>query len=104
MSERVLTSGNTEAEMPDFYEIKPNGQQKAYVVLSDYERANGFMNPVRYSYVHDKCETSTKMSRAIAETYAKDPKFYGSTFCCGCRAHFPVSEFKWEGTDLRVGE
>lgn len=100
---RELTNGKTEKEMPDFDEIKENGQQKAYVVLSDDERAKGFVNPVRHSYVHDKCGVATKMSQSIAETYARDPKFYGSTFCCGCGSHFPVSEFKWEGTDLQVG-
>jgi hypothetical protein len=38
------------------------------------------------------------MSRAIAETYARDPAFYGSTFCVHCRTHFPVGEqgeFVW---------
>jgi hypothetical protein len=30
------------------------------------------------------------MGRAIAETYARDPKFYGGTFCCNCGAHYPL--------------
>lgn len=42
------------------------------------------------------CGTATKMSRPIAETYARDPKFYGSTFCCSCRTHISVLEFEWE--------
>ena len=47
------------------------------------------------------CGTSTTMALALAETYAVDPKFYGSTFCCKCRAHLPVSEFRWEdGTEV----
>lgn len=52
------------------------------------------------------CDSVTSMGRAIAETYARDPKFYGSTFCCGCGAHFPVGadgEFVWDGTRERVG-
>jgi hypothetical protein len=52
------------------------------------------------------CGTMTTMSRAIAETYARDPKYYGSTFCCECRGHFPVGErgeFVWEGADEKVG-
>lgn len=49
------------------------------------------------------CGTVTRISQAIAETYARDPKFYGGTFCCDCGRHFPVSEFVWEGTDERVG-
>lgn len=49
------------------------------------------------------CNTVTSMGRDIAETYARDPKFYGSTFCMACAGHHPVEEFVWEGTDERVG-
>lgn len=82
------------------------GQQKAYVVLSDDERAKGFVRPVRRSYVHDKCGTMTTMGQSIAETYARDPYFYGGTFCCGCGAHFPVGEggeFTWDKSTEKVG-
>ena len=45
------------------------------------------------------CGTVTTMGNALAETYARDPKFYGGTFCCGCGKHFPVEEFVWlDGT------
>lgn len=49
------------------------------------------------------CDTVTTMSRGLAETYARDPKFYGSTYCLSCSMHLPVSEFKWHGTDEIVG-
>lgn len=49
------------------------------------------------------CGVVTTMRRDIAETYARNPKFYGSTFCVGCREHLPVDEFLWDGTDIRVG-
>lgn len=52
------------------------------------------------------CGSVTTMGQTLAETYARDPRFYGSTFCCGCGAHFPVGEtgeFVWDGTDERVG-
>lgn len=52
------------------------------------------------------CGSTTTMGQAIAETYARDPKYYGATFCCACRAHFPVGEFGefvWEGSSERVG-
>lgn len=42
------------------------------------------------------CDGSTTMSRALAETYARDPKFYSGTFCCNCHKHFPLDEFQWE--------
>lgn len=136
--------------------IRPDGQQRDYLVLSDEERAKGFVRPVRISYIHvgipgpkyelrdlnareaelytdyyDKfepypaggattgrfwsnkdlervgkgCGAKTSMPRAIAETYAREPRFYGSTYCAGCGTHLPVGkdgEFVWEdGT--RVG-
>ncbi len=141
---------------PDHREIDPRtGQQRGYVVLSEAERAKGFVRPVRRSYVHGGirprfplrdltaeeasawahakyvmfeeypeserpalgrfwteadlrtgCGTVTTMGIAIAETYARDPGFYSSTFCCYCGAHFPVGaegEFSWAGTNERVG-
>ena len=52
------------------------------------------------------CNTKTSMPQSIAETYAANPRYYGSTFCCGCGEYLPVGvsgEFVWEGTDERVG-
>jgi hypothetical protein len=80
-------------------EGRGDGQQKGYVILCDGERRRGFVRPVRSSYIHEKCGTLTTMGRALSETYARDPGFYSGTFCCGCRAHFPVGadgEFHWE--------
>lgn len=133
----------------------PTKQNEAYLVLSEEERAKGFVRPVRRSYVHvgrqarfalrdltedEKerykdtafgyvkfeeypesespvtgrfwtqkdidnrgCGTVTTMSQGIAETYARNPKFYGSTYCCCCQRHLPVEEFVWEGTNQAVG-
>lgn len=83
--------------------ILPNGQQEKYVVLSAEERAKGFIRPVRDSYQHVACGAVTTMDIAIAETYARDPSFYGATFCIACREHYPVAEFVWKGTDEPVG-
>lgn len=79
------------------------GQNEAYLVLSAHERAQGFVRPLRLSYTHKTCGTETRMSKAIAETYARDPKFYGATFCVYCNTHYPVNEFCWVGTDEEVG-
>jgi hypothetical protein len=52
------------------------------------------------------CGGTTTMGQALAETYAREPGFYGGTFCATCRAHFPVGEdgeFVWAGTAERVG-
>ena len=79
------------------------GQDEMYLILSDEERAKGFVRPYRDTYVHKTCGVSTKMGRDISETYARDPKFYGATFCIKCKTHFPVSEFRWVGTTEIVG-
>lgn len=91
---------------PGLKKIEPDGMQEVYLVLSEEERAKGFVRPVRTSYVHERCGAVTTMHRALAETYARDPKFYGGTFCVKCRAHFPVGkdgEFVWDGTEEKVG-
>lgn len=108
MTYRTLTDGSPVT--PDHREIITDGprkgQQKGYVVLSDEERAKGFVRQVRNSYRHEKCGSVTTMGLALAETYARDPYFYSGTFCCGCGTHFPVGEdgeFVWLGTNEKVG-
>jgi hypothetical protein len=78
---------------------EPHEQAEVYLVLSDEERAKGFVRPVRRSYIHLTCLALTTMGQALAETYARDPHFYGATYCCHCQAHFPVGEhgeFVWD--------
>ena len=102
-SKQTLTDGSPVT--PDHREINPaTGQQKGYVVLSEDERAKGFVRPVRRSYLHKTCGSVTTMGRALAETYARDPRFYSGTFCATCRAHFPLDQFVWDdGSNERVG-
>ena len=50
-----------------------------------------------------RCGGTTIMGQALGETYARDPNYYGSTFCAVCGTHFPVREFLWTGTQERVG-
>ena len=126
---------------------EPASQNEVYLVLSEEERAKGFVRPVRFSYKHvgeqgpkyplvdtadekvkyekypdsespvtgrywnqkvldnigKGCGTVTSMGRALAETYARDPSFYGSTYCAGCGLHKPVSEFVWVDDGSVVG-
>ena len=135
----------TDRDDPRLHETKDNGQQKAYLVLTEEERAKGFVRPVRDTYRHvgekpefelrdltdeekerfkdcgyvkyeeypkdhrgaicgrywteaglkGGCNQTTTMARALAETYARQPGFYGSTFCTCCGKHLPVAEFQW---------
>lgn len=104
------------------------GQHSSYVVLCEEERQKGFVRPYRDSYRHighlerlerlngspgidpadlehrvGGCGTVTTMGRALSETYARDPTFYGETFCVRCNAHFPVAEFTWSKDGEQVG-
>lgn len=84
-------------------EEKPGPEDEVYLVLSEEERAKGFVRPYRESYRHKTCGTTTTMGRALSETYARDPKFYGATYCCHCRVHRHVGEFVWTDDGQVVG-
>ena len=102
----------------------PVEQNDTYLVLSEEERAKGFMRPLRRAYVHrywldgrtdplpavltsleglGGCGTLTTMGLALCETYARDPSFYGATYCVGCKMHRPVAEFRWDEDGEVVG-
>lgn len=80
------------------------GLQKGYIVLTPEERSKGFVRPLRRTYLHKTCMTTTRMSLDISETYARDPYFYNATYCCACKLHLPLTEFVWEGTNIQVGQ
>lgn len=94
-----ITSDPNDPRLGRGVDKEPRGMNEAYLVLSDEERAKGFVRPVRRTYVHEACGVATTMGQAIAETYARDPSFYGATFCVGCQMHKPVGangEFVWD--------
>lgn len=104
--EKVTISGNPpvdpHAPAPNMA-LKSNGEHEDYWILPAHERAKGFVRPYRDKYVHDKCGGTTSMARELSETYARDPSFYGKTFCVHCRNHFLVGEFRWTADNTRVG-
>lgn len=155
----------TDRSDPRLSQVRSDGQQLAYLVMSEAEQAQGFVRPLRDSYKHvgrsgpkypvrdltddekarfpasfgyvkfeaypdgspdaeggktgrywtqadldavgKGCGVVTRMGDSIARTYARDPKFYGATYCVGCKSHLPVDAFVWvergRDTDLRVG-
>lgn len=120
-----LTTDPSDPRLGHGSDREPIDQHDVYLVLSEKERAKGFVRPVRRGYVHrymldgsalptvltsldgvGGCGALTTMGVALAETYARDPRFYGSTYCVGCRMHRPVGEsgeFYWDGTSVKVG-
>lgn len=75
-----------------------------YVAFEPYppERApitGSFWTQAHLDRIGRGCGAVTTMAREIAETYARSPRYYGSTFCIGCRTHLPIGEdgeFVWE--------
>lgn len=98
-----LTTDRTDPRLGHGADITPVPQQEAYLVLSEEERAKGFIRPVRSSYRHNNCGVVTTMSLALAETYARDPYFYSATYCCSCGMHRSVNEFEWVDDNTPVG-
>jgi hypothetical protein len=98
-----ITDDPTDPRLTRGNDTSPVQQAEVYLVLSEEERAKGFVRPYRDSYKHSACGAVTTMGRALSETYARDPKFYGGTYCCGCYKHRPVAEFIWTADGEVVG-
>lgn len=98
-----LTTDPSDPKLTHGNDDKPVPQAAVYLVLSDDELAKGFVRPVRRSYMHTTCGTVTTMGDKLAETYARDPKFYGGTYCVACSKHRPVAEFTWDPDGSVVG-
>lgn len=95
----ALTSDPNDPRLTHGADTEATVMAEVYLVLSDDERAKGFVRPVRRTYIHDTCGAATTMGSALAETYAAQPNYYGSTWCVACQMHRPVGErgeFHWE--------
>lgn len=149
-----ITTDPNDSRLGHGLDTEPKPQNEAYLVLSEDERAKGFVRPVRLSYIHagapapqyplyeltdeqkarfggdfakyekypdgqstvgrywtqseldnvgKGCGTITSMGKAIAETYARNPHFYGYTYCAHCQKHLSVKEFVWVDDGTIVG-
>jgi hypothetical protein len=152
-----VTTDPTDPRLTRGVDEQPVAQADVYLVLSQEERAKGFVRPYRDAYKHvglqpakyplrdltdeererhgkygyvkyekypdpnpdgssvigrfwtqkdidnKGCGNVTTMGRALSETYARDPTFYGGTYCCTCRMHRPVGEFVWTADGTTVG-
>lgn len=118
-----VTSDPNDPRLTHGSDETPTPQAETYLVLSEDERAKGFVRPLRRSYIHvgvggheidpddptkhgrtgEACGTETHMGLALCETYATEPGFYGATYCVGCKMHRPVAEFVWTEDGQVVG-
>lgn len=119
-----LTDDPNDPRLTHGVDDTPVPQADVYLVLSEEERSKGFVRPLRRAYVHyywldgrdeplpvvlttlkgiGGCGALTRMGLELCETYSRDPGFYGSTYCVGCRRHLPVSQFRWDEDGEVVG-
>jgi hypothetical protein len=148
-----LTTDPNDPRLAHGVDEVPRPQAEVYLVLSEEERAKGFVRPYRDQYKHvgekpkypltplteeqqmrfagagyvafekypeemkpqigrywtqaqlDRkgCGGVTTMGRALSETYARNPSFYGGTYCSQCGMHRPVAEFIWTADGEVVG-
>jgi hypothetical protein len=70
---------------------------------SESPKTGKFWTQAQLDNVGNGCGTETIMGQALSETYARDPHFYGSTYCARCRMHRLVFEFVWSADGERVG-
>lgn len=42
------------------------------------------------------CQHTTTMGQELAETWARDTRFYGATYCATCQKHLAIEEFTWQ--------
>lgn len=82
------------------------------VACAHYQRPEGVMggpclacgaSQPKHTQPRGGCGAVTTMGRALSETYARDPSFYGATFCVTCNKHLPVAEFVWTADGQQVG-
>lgn len=78
-----------------------------YVKYEEYPEGEGilgrFWKQDQLDEVGKGCGVLTVMGKELSETYAREPQFYGATYCVGCRRHRPVDEFIWDADGSRVG-
>lgn len=99
----IHTTDPNDPRLSHGHDETPRKQEEVYLVLSEEERKKGFVRPYREKYYHLQCGGVTKMSKELCETYARDPHFYGATYCTNCQMHRPLKEFQWEGTHENLG-
>ena len=84
---------------------RADGQHVQHVGICPNDGSE-YVRPVRDRYKCLICGVVTTMPKLCAETYAKKPDYYGTTWCCGCRGYFLVGEngnFVWLDDNTKVG-
>lgn len=78
------------------YEEYPKTESESQAVGRYWRRED-------WDNIGNGCGSETIMGRALSETYAREPHFYGATYCSNCKMHRPVREFIWSVDGEIVG-
>lgn len=102
-AQTTLTDGSPVTD--DHRELKENGLQKGYVVLSAEERARGFIRPVRRSYVHVGRPAPKSLRDLTAEEHERYDQYGYVKFEPYGPEHSPVVGRYWTQDDLdKIGK
>lgn len=85
------------------YDIYGYVKYELYPEDPDSSVTGRFWTQKQLDSVGKGCGTETKMGRELSETSARDPQFYGATYCVHCQKHLRVDEFVWIDDGTRVG-
>ena len=103
------------------FKARNHPQQKTNPKVDERATAPEFFAPLhdRFRFTIDVAATAenTKLERfysieddGLAQSWAgerawcaRDPHFYGATYCCACSRLRPLDEFVWDGTNEKVG-
>lgn len=104
------TTDPNDPELGHGADTTPGPTNPKYLILSAEERSKGFVRPLFRRYLHHdpECNGITTMGLPLCETYARQPNFYGATYCAKCQMHRPVGpygEFTWideNGVDTHI--
>ncbi len=91
------------AEQQELYAGAGYIKYEEYPKDGDHSALGKYWTQGQLDKIGNGCGAVTTMNQTIAETYAREPNFYGTTFCAGCTEQFPVDHFTWDESDERVG-
>lgn len=70
---------------------------------SEFPKTGRLWTQAELDKVGNGCHAKTTMGRELAGTWARNPRFYGATYCVHCQMHLPIAEFVWSVDGERLG-
>jgi Protein of unknown function (DUF3239) len=86
-------------------ERREDGQMKDHITVCPEQRYQGLITQVPQIYIHEYCQSSTKMPEEIIRSYLANPFLYNQyTFCTGCNDYVHQSLLFWHETGQSLAD